>query len=45
MVFGQRRINLANLTLHIGQISSAQNVGEIEWRIFRQTLSASAQSW
>jgi hypothetical protein len=32
------KLFLANFTLHIGQISSAQNVGEIDWQIFRQTL-------
>jgi len=30
MAFGEWRINLANFTIHIGQISSAQNVGEID---------------
>jgi len=30
MAFGGRQINLANFTMYIGQISSAQNVGEIE---------------
>jgi hypothetical protein len=30
MGFGERQITLANFTFHIGQISSAQNVGEIE---------------
>jgi len=30
MSFGKRLINLANFTLHIGQISLAQDVGEIE---------------
>jgi len=28
MVFGKWQINLAKLALHIGQISSAQNVGQ-----------------
>jgi len=40
MTFGERRINLVNFTVHIGQISSAQNVGEIEWQFFSQTLCA-----
>jgi len=32
--FGGQRINLENFTLHIGQISSVKNVGEIEQCIF-----------
>jgi len=31
IAFGERQINLANFTLHIGQILLTQNVGEIEW--------------
>jgi hypothetical protein len=34
MAFGKWRINLANFTVHIGQILLAQNVGEIERQIF-----------
>jgi len=30
MAFIEQQINLGNLTLHVGQISTAQNVGEIE---------------
>jgi len=32
---------MANFTVHIGQISFAQNVGEIEQQIIHQTLYAS----
>jgi len=38
IVFGKWQINLANYTIHNGQISSEQNVGEIKQRIFRQIL-------
>jgi len=38
MVFSKWRINLANFTLHIGQISSVQNVVEIKQRLFCQTM-------
>jgi len=38
MAFGKQRINLANSTLNIGQISSAHKVGEIEEQPFCQTL-------
>jgi len=34
MAFGKWLINLTNFTLHIGQISLAQNVGEIEQQSF-----------
>jgi len=40
---GIRRINLVNFTLHIGQISLAQNVGEIEWQFFCQILTTLAR--
>ncbi len=30
MEFGERQINLAKITLHIGQILSTQNIVEIE---------------
>jgi len=36
MAIGKWQINLANFTIHSGQISSAQNIGEIERRIFHQ---------
>jgi len=38
MEFGEQQINLAIFTIHTRQISMAQNVGEIEWQIFCQTL-------
>jgi len=38
MVFGKWQIYLANFTIHIGYISSAQNVGEIERQIFCRML-------
>jgi len=41
MAFGELQINLANFTIHIGQISSAQNVGEIEWQFFCQSMCGS----
>jgi len=34
MAHAKCRINLANFTIHIGQISLAQNVDEIVWRNF-----------
>jgi hypothetical protein len=37
MGFGKCQ-NLANFTIYIGQISSAQNFGDIKQRIFCQTL-------
>jgi len=40
MTFGTWQINFANFTVHIGQISSMQNVGEIEWQIFCHMLCA-----
>jgi len=40
MVFSKWQIDLANFTIHFGQISSSKNVGEIEWRIFCRTMLA-----
>jgi len=40
MAFVKQGINLANLTIDIGQISSTQNVGEIERQIFQRTMCA-----
>jgi len=39
MALGKWQFNLANVTLHIGQISWAQSVEEIEWRFFCQTAT------
>jgi hypothetical protein len=43
MVFCEWRINSTNFTFHIGQISLAQNVGEIEWQFFCQILTTLAR--
>jgi len=38
MAFSEWQIDLVNFTIHIGQISLAQNVGEIEQQFFCQKL-------